>query len=340
MPDPGQEFPADADELRASALLDEWWYYSVELLPWVIAEGAYPASVPMLPRLLLRRCGLKGMECLDLGTMEGLAPALMARRGAARVVAVDGSDHCLEKLAAVKHYYGVSFEYRTVGPMYSLSEKLDGDGFDLINCSGLLYHVFSPLMVVAGLRAALKRGGLMIVSTNVFVDRGFSAKFNAAGRLQEEPNTFWYLSTGLLDYMLRYLRLAPIDCLYVPHDALETPWRMKTGTESGYASVLCRAVDRELPSSGDAWMAESAKGSWEYEWIPDWDRARSQPLSKIGAERSDAHFRKDLGFTWQQRLSRTTPRVLDITSAIEEQQPILQAETPSDSHLLSLADVS
>lgn len=340
MPDPGQEFPADADELRASKLLDQWWYYTVELLPGVVAEGIYPPSVPMLPRLILRRCRLSGAECLDLGTVEGLAPVLMARGGAARVVAVDGTDHCLEKLAAVKHYYGVSFDYRTVGSMYSLSEKLEGDGFDLINCSGLLYHVFSPLMVVAGLRAALKRGGLMIVSTNVFVDRGFSAEFNAAGRLQEEPNTFWYLSTGLLDYMLRYLRLAPIDCLYVPHDALETPWRVKTGAESGYASVLCRAVDDEQPSSGDAWMSSSANGSWEYEWVPDWDRARSQPLSRIRARRSKAPPREDLGFTWRQRLSRTTPRVIDITSAVENQPPVLQAESPSDSHRLSLKDVS
>jgi SAM-dependent methyltransferase len=332
--------PANADEQRANLLLKQRWYYSVELLPGAVAEGAYSASVPMLPRLLMRRCNLAGMDCLDLGTMEGLMPVLMARSGARRVVALDGADHCLDKLEAVKHYYDVSFEYRTVGPMYSLSERLDEQGFDLINCSGLLYHVLSPLMVVAGLRGALKRGGLMIVSTNVFVDRGFSAEFNAAGRLQEEPNTFWYLSTGLLDYMLRYLRLAPIDCLYTPHEALDTPWRMKTEMQSGYAAVLCRAVDRELPASGDIWMTESARGSWEYRWIPDWDRADSQALSRISATRSEASPRQDLGFSWRQRLSRATPRVIDLTSAIEKCAPVLRAETSPDSHLLSLTDES
>jgi hypothetical protein len=88
--------PTAADELRDSTLLNQWWYYSVELLPGAIAEGIYPASVPMLPRLLMRHCSLKGMECLDLGTMEGLIPVLMVRGGAKRVVALDGADHCLE----------------------------------------------------------------------------------------------------------------------------------------------------------------------------------------------------------------------------------------------------
>ena len=325
-------FPADAEELRASSLLNSWWYYQVQLLPGAVAEGQFPASIPMLPRLMMRRCSLKGASCLDVGTMEGLTPVLMVRGGAKRVLAVDGIDHCVEKLAAVQHYYRAPFEYRTVGPMYSLSEKLDGEGFDLINCSGLLYHVFSPLMVLAGIRCALKRNRLMIVATNVIVDRGFVAEFNAAGALQEEINTFWYLSTGLLDYLLRYLRLAPIDCLYQPHDAMDAPWRMKTGKDSGYAAVLCRAIDHELPAEGDQWMAQSAGESWEYEWIPDWEHAAAQPVSRIGARTPGA------GPAWLQRLSRKTPPAIDITSAVEDQPPVLRAEEQSDSYTLSLAD--
>jgi SAM-dependent methyltransferase len=327
-------YPSDAEELRASPLLNSWWYYRVELLPGAVAEGQFPTSVPMLPRLMMRRCDIKGMSCLDVGTMEGLTPALMARSGASRVLAVDGADHCLEKLAAVQHYYGVSFEYRTVGLMYSLSEKLDGEGFDLINCSGLLYHVFSPLMVLAGIRGALKRNGLMIVATNVIVDRAFTAEFNAAGALQEEMNTFWYLSTGLLDYLLRYLRLAPIDCIYQPHDAMDTPWRMRTGKDSGYAAVLCRAIDHELPAEGDQWMVDSARASWEYEWIPDWERAKSQPVSTIRSRKRTAKPRL------LQLLGRRDPSMIDVTTAVHDRAPLLRADSPSDSYTLRLADSS
>lgn len=334
------DYPSKAEELRAHKLLNSWWYYGFELLPGVTAKGQYPPSMPMLPRLLLRRCRLKGMTCLDVGTMEGLMPVLMARGGASRVLAIDGVDHCLEKLAAVRHYHGVSFDYRTVGPMYSLSDKLDGEGFDLVNCSGLLYHVFSPLMVLAGLRGSLKRNSLAIITTNVIVDHEAFADFNAKGRFQEEPNTFWYLSTGMLDYALRYLRLAPIDCLYQPHEQMNTHWRMRTDKPSGYASVLCRAVDRPLPTDDDEWMADSAARSWEYDWIPDWDRADAEPLSRISAKGGGGRRRNDLGFTRWQQLTRKAPTVIDITSAIERRPPVPAAASLSDSHTLSLGDFS
>ena len=80
----------------------------------------------MLPRILLRNCDLAGAACLDMGCMEGLMSVLMTRGGASRVLAIDGIDHCVEKLAAVQQYYDVAFDYRTVGPMYSLTDKLGG----------------------------------------------------------------------------------------------------------------------------------------------------------------------------------------------------------------------
>ncbi|HET7508965.1 MAG TPA: DUF1698 domain-containing protein [Solirubrobacterales bacterium] len=321
-------YPATVEQLRESSLLGGWWYYDVELLPGVVAKGVYPPEMPMLPRLMLRHCRLKGASCLDIGSMEGLMPVLMSRGGGARVLAVDGVDHCLEKLAAVQHYYGTSFEYRTVGPVYGLSEKLGGEGFDLINCSGLLYHVLSPALVLAGLRASLKRNGLMIVSTNVVIDREPYADFNTQGRLQMEPNTFWYLSTGLLDYLLRYLRLVPIACAHQTHETMQTEWRMRTGKRSAYLSLLCRAVDEIVPDPGDEWMADSAARSWEYEWHTDWQRAAAQPISGIRDGRSPA----------ARLLSRRRPpRRIDLTETVEAQPP-LTAAPPSGSHTLRLGD--
>src|SRR5260221_13633740 len=138
------DFPATAEALRADPLFNEWWYYGVELLPGVAIPGQHPTSIPMLPRLLMRRCDLRGMACLDIGTMEGLTPTLMARGGASRVLAIDGLDYCKQKLAAVRHYYGVPFEYRTGGPMHSLPESLPDEGCHFLNCAALPSHVSSP----------------------------------------------------------------------------------------------------------------------------------------------------------------------------------------------------
>jgi SAM-dependent methyltransferase len=215
------------------------------------------------------------MSCLDIGTMEGLVPTLLAKRGARDILAVDYSNHCLGKLKAVQHFHGVDFEYRNVGLVYRLHQQLRG-GYDLVNLSGFLYHVFSPLGVLAATRPLVKRDGLVVVSTNVTLDPGYAMDFNAEGRLQREANTFWYPSARLLDYMLRYMRLAPIDCAFLPHSELGD--ELSFDKLSGYVSVVCRAVDA---ADRDEWMRESTRTSWEYHGLSDWRRADRQPRSAI-----------------------------------------------------------
>ena len=320
-------YPKGAEELKGSTLYNQWWYYSIELLPGLVASGAYPPDLPMLPRLMLRRCALENTSCLDLGSMEGLVPVLMCRGGAKEVLATDAVDHCVEKMETVKHYHKVDFDYKSVGLMYGLHEKLSGRGFDLINCSGLLYHVFSPLTLLSGIRPLLKKNGLIIVSTNVILDDSFSMEFNNEGRMQVEANTFWYISIRLLDYVLRYFRLAPIDCLYVPHTAFKSEVRYVFAKPSGYASVLCRAADTVLPAAGDEWMAASAGRSWEYKGLSDWEMAERQPASdikykgRVGRE----SFRPDV-------------ECIDLWEFIKSSGPVMSAAGESDSHILRLSD--
>jgi 2-polyprenyl-3-methyl-5-hydroxy-6-metoxy-1,4-benzoquinol methylase len=319
--------PGDPAALAASELFQSWWYYSVELLPGVATTGIYVPDLPMLPRLMLRRCALDGTDCLDLGCMEGLISVLMCRGGARQVLGVDAVDHCLEKLDAVRHYHGADFEYRSIGLMYELAKKLPRRGYDVINCSGLLYHVFSPLLVLCGVRPLLKRGGLMVVSTNVTLEERYAMQFNDAGRMQTEVNTFWYFSVPLFDYLLRYLRLAPLDCAFLPHTAVRSGAGYVFDRPSGYLSVLCRAVDDPLPARGDEWMAESVAGSWEYRGLVDWKRAARQPVATTGlrAEPDRRSFRPEID-------------CLDLWQAVQEREPLGKASDPSDTHLLRLSD--
>ena len=140
-----QSFPETVKDLAKSDLFTGWWYYSVELMPGLITRGQFPDSVPLLPRILLRNCDLRGTSCLDLGSMEGLMPVLMCRQGAEAVLATDAVDHCREKMAALRYYYKANFEFQQIGLMYDLVKKLRKSGrlsFDVINLSGVLYHVF------------------------------------------------------------------------------------------------------------------------------------------------------------------------------------------------------
>jgi SAM-dependent methyltransferase len=323
-------FPSDPDILRESAIYQDRWYYSVELLPGLVTKGIYPNTLPMLPRVLMRNCEVADSDCLDIGTMEGIVPALWARRGARRIVAADAVDHCGQKLAAVKHYYNVNFEVKRVGLMYELYKKFRGQSFDLINASGLLYHVFSPLLVLSGIRPMLKKNGLLILSTAVVFNDSMTMEFNSAGRLQEEVNTFWYPSVPLLDYLLRYLKLAPIDCLYLRFDDLEeVHTRLRFNQPSGYLSIVCRSTENALPDEDDQWMRRSIHGSWEYLELPQWEIANRQPLStmRYTGNREQDFFRSEIGS-------------MDLWAAVNGRPPYNISNSPSDTHTLMLSDES
>ena len=196
--------------------------------------------------------------------------------------------------------------------MYHLHEQLGPRGFDVVNCSGLLYHVFSPLSVLASARPLVNRGGIMIVSTNVTLEHEPVMRFNVAGEMQREANTFWYPTAGLLDYLLRYLRLQPIDCMFLPHSALGGDYPFDI--PSGYVSVACRAVDQ---IDGDPWML-SAMRSWEYLGLSDWGLAASQ-------EESDIVYEAPGG-----------GGPIDIPEQIDRTQPVTYPAAEDDSHFLAL----
>jgi hypothetical protein len=234
-------------------------------------------------------------------------------------------------MAALRHYYNARFDFQQVGLMYDLGSKLrksGRDSFDVINLSGLLYHVFSPLTVLAGVRALLKKNGLMFVSTNVVADDSFTMQLNNAGRLQDEINTFWYLSIGALDYLLRYLKLAPIDCLYISHRDIKSSVRYMTDVESGYLSVVCRARDEPIPTGKDNWMLKSAQQSWEYAGLIDWNFYNRQPVTHV-----------PYAVTIQKDLVRDETETVDLLRALPY-RTIHQAQKSSDAHVLRLADIS
>jgi SAM-dependent methyltransferase len=300
-------------------MYNNFWYYDVELLPDVITQGQYPKTTPLLPRMLLRNCNLKGADCLDIGSMEGLVPVLMCRQGARRVLASDFNFHTYGKMCAVMKYYGVDFSFKRIDLLYDLANKIASPkwrGFDLINLSGVLYHVFSPFHVLAGVRPLLKRGGLMIVSTNVINRNDFSMEFNNSGTLQSECNTFWYLSIKMLDYMLRYFQLVPIDCLYYKYPPKDVV-RYAKDFDAGYLSVVCRAVSDRGAAFSDKWLSESVTGAWEYLLC-------NQKMIDAQASSTISYCAGDEAIDLSERLGRS--------------KPLETAPYPHDTHLLRLLD--
>jgi hypothetical protein len=84
--------------------------------------------------------------------------------------------------------------------------------------------------------------------------KDFTMTFNAAGRHNSvDPTYFWQVSPKVYDYLLRMLRLVPIDVAY-------------TG---GRMAIACRAVAEVVPPTDDVWLSETYKARDSLDLV-DW----------------------------------------------------------------------
>jgi SAM-dependent methyltransferase len=120
--------------------------------------------------------------------------------------------------------------------------------FDLVVFSGVLYHLFNPLGLLALVRGFCKVGGLFLLETCVCHDSKEKLVFNAAGL--RGPNYF-YATTAWLDYCLRMTGLEPLHVVYNGPLAPEEVCRM---------AILCRSRAEPIPlDENDEFMRKQMK---------------------------------------------------------------------------------
>ena len=230
-------------------ILNDYWYYTVELPDGRFTPGLNFNSIA-LTRNLLKVAKVEGSRCFDFGTMEALVPTLLAKRGARQVVAVDTCDFS-EKVELVKSLHGVQFEYyghilldNTVAFAKSI-----GDRFDIVVLSGILYHVFSPVHLLGYARSLARLGGLVIIETAAILDQAYTMQYNFLGdRYVYNWTDTWFMSVPLLDYLLRFSRLAPLDCVFFPQSNTQNLVRI---------GIACRATDKILADNSETLMVKS-----------------------------------------------------------------------------------
>ena len=226
------------------------WYYNIELEKGRFTDGK-PFKNLALTRKLLRNVDMKGKDCIDIGTAEAVIPVLLKRGGAGTVVAYDRMDSS-EKIRIVQDVYRADFEYIHSMLLPDLQTTLlNREGikfFDLVVFSGVLYHLFNPLGLLALVRGFCKVGGLFLIETCVCHDPKEKLVFNAAGL--HGPN-YWYATTAWLDYALRMLGLEPLNVTYFGPLDPEEVCRM---------AVLCRSHPEPVPlDERDTFMQKQLK---------------------------------------------------------------------------------
>jgi SAM-dependent methyltransferase len=284
-------FPSSREELLASPLYNQYWYYNIELMPELLTKGAGHLNLG-LTRKLLKGCEVQGRRCLDIGAMECAVPILLSRRKAEHVVGVDIASFDA-KVDAVRHYTGAKFDYHsglTHGNTLSFLKNKHDLNFDLVVLSGVLYHCFGPLHTLAMARSLVRTGGIMIVELFSVIDEQFGMFFNKGGMFTPDPSSYFLISVPLLDYVLRYFKLAPLDCVHGQHSTVGGRYKCAR------VAVVCRAQNDVLATAGDTWMSEATK-IVDYLTLFDWsvvDKSAADPVTYQKTAAATV-FRKDTG---------------------------------------------
>ncbi len=250
-----EEHPVlDRQQIEGSPALAQSWYYILELAPGLYTDGKERPNVALTRELLAKTEIEPGTRCLDIGIMEGLVSTLLERRGA-DVVAYDRIYH-EERLNLAREALGTKFELigepmrggkePGVGmPLNRLPAALATRGhaaFDVVVFSGVLYHVYDPLAALSVVRGLVRNGGMVIIETAAKFDAELSLHLNAASRFT--ALSIWLPSLGVLDYMLRLVRLQPVEVAYF-------------GGKRGRIAIACRAVTEPPGAENDEWITSS-----------------------------------------------------------------------------------
>lgn len=149
-------------------VLTEKWFHAIRFDENRSTNGRFPASRPANYTLFgaleyLRHIDVRGMDCVDLGTMDGLIAFTLSSMQAGSVVATDMAPR--KTFEAGRAFLGHTIDYRHPVSIESLGAELAGKKVDLLVCCGILYHVFEPLISLVQCRERLRTNGLMILET-------------------------------------------------------------------------------------------------------------------------------------------------------------------------------
>ena len=223
------------------------WYHEIDLGNGIVinAGKGQPNLIPIFA--LLDKLDLTGRVCLDIGTWDGKIAFEMERRGAAQVVATDYVED-RETFHLLHQYFSSKVEYVPGVHIDDLARAVANKGpFDFILLSGVLYHIFNPLLALANARCLMKPGGLIIVETACLDRPDVAMHFNQDGRFYADYSTLWVMSVQCLQYLLSLCCFRPLqESTYV-----SPLWGRKGVVRH---TILARAVKPSEMAQVDDWL--------------------------------------------------------------------------------------
>ena len=192
------------------------WFHSIDFGNGLISP---PRSLPPNWTLygvfkFIENIKVEGMECLDIGTFDGLTAFILKKLGAATVTATDIFN--LPTFTAGREHFGLDIEYIPGMSLESMYEKMTPRKFDIVVMAGVLYHLYGPLLGIAICRKLVKREGLVILETETYNEdksinqRPLMLLNSEANNFYNEAFTYWRPTVRCVVDMLKMCCFEPI----------------------------------------------------------------------------------------------------------------------------------
>lgn len=146
------------------------WFHCIDLGDGISTKTesvmGEPVNHPHGPWQIVGKClpaDLRGKTLLDVGCNAGFYAFEAKRRGAARVLGVDGQRQHVRQALFVRKVLGLEAEFRRMN-VYELDPQTTGQ-FDITLALGLIYHLKHPILALENLFRVTKE--LLVVETAI-----------------------------------------------------------------------------------------------------------------------------------------------------------------------------
>ncbi len=267
-----------------------------------------PVDHPAGPWRIIQTClpeDLTGKSLLDVGCNAGFYAFEAKRRGAARVLGVDGQRQHVRQALFVRKALGLEVEFRRMN-VYELTRRNVGQ-FDITLALGLIYHLKHPVLALDNLYEVTRE--LLIIETAIMPPERTPESFshplgesvmrlhalacveNPAGAKEQVAN--WFLpGVEALRALLRNTGFDEVEVVEVKEERAVLACR-KTGSDERGADVLQHFVALLSLEEGPRVCRPSEELVFrlraENAGLARWP-ARGEPVNDRGAVHLGAHL--------------------------------------------------